>query len=77
MSNPKKGPKKKDERRTMGILNEPNIGAHYNTDELDFLKAIDKFKSKYKRTPNWIEVHQILIELGWRKVKEPTMKVRD
>lgn len=47
-------------------------GADYTDDEIDFMKAIDKFKrDRQKPRPTWAEVLEVARSRGWRKVAEP------
>jgi hypothetical protein len=45
----------------------------YNHDEMDFMKAMDRYKRENRRPfPTWSEVLEVLRSLGYRKVAEPT-----
>jgi len=49
-----------------------NLGSEYTQDELDFLRAIDRYKRIDQRPyPTWAEVLAVLVSLGWRKVEMP------
>lgn len=44
----------------------------YTDDELDFLRAIDRYKTDSRRPhPHWSEVLAVLVSRGWRRVAEP------
>ena len=46
---------------------------HYNDEEIDFMKAMDKYKRDNRRPfPTWSEVLEVLRSLGYRKVAERT-----
>lgn len=43
--------------------------AQYTPDQLQFLKAMDRYKRDNRRPfPTWCEVLQVLVSLGYRKV---------
>lgn len=45
----------------------------YSDDELEFLRAVDAYKRKYKRPwPSWGEILTVFKSLGYRRVAEPT-----
>lgn len=45
----------------------------YNNDEVEFMRAIDDYKRRSGRQfPTWSEVLEVLRDLGYRKVAEPT-----
>jgi hypothetical protein len=45
----------------------------YNTDEIEFMRAMDLYKRANRRPfPTWSEVLEVLRALGYRKVAEPT-----
>ena len=49
-------------------LGEKHPGADCTEEELEFLKAIDTYKRERGRPhPDWIEVLDLLRQLGWRK----------
>lgn len=39
----------------------------YTPDELEFLKAIDRYKREHGPYPTWKEVLDLLKSLGWQK----------
>ena len=42
----------------------------YSSDELEFLVAMDRYKRARRRPfPTWVEVLDVLKELGWTKAK--------
>lgn len=44
---------------------------HYDADEAEFLKAMERFKREHKRPfPSWSDTLAVLKGLGWRKVQE-------
>jgi len=44
----------------------------YDADEVEFLKAIERYKRERRRPfPTWVEVLDVLKGLGWRRVAEP------
>src|SRR5438309_11317795 len=46
----------------------------YNTDEIEFMKAMDQYKRDNRRPfPTWSEGLEVLRALGYRKVAEPSM----
>lgn len=46
-------------------------GCMIGIEELEFLKAIDAYKTEFERPhPRWTEVFEVLIALGYRKVAE-------
>lgn len=46
----------------------PNQDRDYDADELEFLKAMDRYKRVNNRPfPTWSEVLGVLKGLGWRK----------
>jgi hypothetical protein len=50
-----------------GIL----VNTEYDADELEFIKAMDRYKREKKRPfPAWSEVLGVLKKLGWRKVED-------
>jgi hypothetical protein len=52
---------------------EAHPGSDYTDDELEFLRAIDRYKKCGRRPhPSWREVLQVLLSLGYRKVAEPS-----
>ena len=45
----------------------------YNDEETEFMKAMDRYKRENRRPfPTWSEVLEVLRNLGYRKVAEPT-----
>lgn len=45
----------------------------YSQDEVEFMRAIDDYKRRSGRQfPTWSEVLEVLRDLGYRKVAEPT-----
>lgn len=45
----------------------------YSGDEVEFMRAIDDYKRRSGRQfPTWSEVLEVLRDLGYRKVAEPT-----
>lgn len=53
--------------------NPANADVGYEDAEVEFLKAIDRYKRERRRPhPTWIEVLDVLRALGWRQVAEPT-----
>ena len=45
----------------------------YSEDEVEFMRAIDDYKRRSGRQfPTWSEVLEVLRDLGYRKVAEPT-----
>lgn len=45
----------------------------YNDDEIEFMQAMDKYKRRSGRQfPTWSEVLEVLHNIGYRKVAEPT-----
>jgi hypothetical protein len=45
----------------------------YQPDEVEFMKAMDDYKRRSGRQfPTWSEVLEVLRDLGYRKVAEPT-----
>lgn len=53
-------------------LSGPNEEA-YTQEQLDWLKAVDRYKRERNPRPDWPEVLAIAAELGYRKVGEPTV----
>ena len=44
------------------------IGSEYTPEEVEFLRAIDRYKRANRRPfPTWLEVLNVLRELGWGK----------
>lgn len=55
----------------------PCLGADYTPDEVEFLRAMDGYKSQMGRPfPTWREVLAVLQSLGYRKVAEATAMPR-
>ncbi len=45
----------------------------YSGDEIEFMKAMDNYKRRSGRQfPTWSEVLEVLKDMGYRKVAEPT-----
>jgi hypothetical protein len=45
----------------------------YNTDEIEFMKAMDQYKRENRRPfPTWSEVLEVLRAIGYRRVAEPS-----
>jgi hypothetical protein len=58
---------KGDEERFGGV----NCGSEYTAEELEFLKAIDRYKRERQRPhPSWREILAVARSLGYRKVAE-------
>lgn len=58
---------KKKRRRGNAITTIPD----YDDDELEFLKAVEKYKrDKHKLFPTYTEILGVLKGLGWKKEKE-------
>lgn len=48
-----------------------NIGSEYTPDQIEFLKAMERYKRVRRRPfPTWHEVLEVLVSLGYRKVPE-------
>jgi hypothetical protein len=46
-------------------------GADISTEELEFLRALERYQRRYdRRYPSWREVLSILRSLGYRKVSD-------
>ena len=46
----------------------------YQPDEVEFMKAMDDYKRRSGRQfPTWSEVLEVIRDLGYRKVADPTM----
>ena len=59
--------------RNPGGIGENYPGADCTEEELEFLKAIDTYKRQRGRPhPGWIEVLDLLRQLGWRKATPTT-----
>ena len=55
--------------KAMG-LGEVHIGADYSDEELEILRAIDKFRSERQRScPSYKEIFGVMRKLGYRKCK--------
>ncbi len=56
-------------------FSEMSLGSTYTDEELEFLKAIDRYKRSQNRPfPTWIEVLNVLRQLGWAKVTKQEVK---
>lgn len=45
------------------------VGSEYTADELEFMMAMDRYKSEYhKPFPTWCEVYRVVQSLGYRKI---------
>jgi hypothetical protein len=52
----------------MSGVAETHAGAEYNDDELEFIKAMDRFRHQnQRRFPTCCEMLRVLKELGYRK----------
>lgn len=69
-------PKKHLEGDPLGIAAEvgrtlassSNLDHNYSDEEREFLTAIDRYKTHYRRPhPTWLEVLAVLRSLGWRR----------
>lgn len=50
----------------------------YKPDEVEFMKAMDDYKRRSGRQfPTWSEVLEVLRDLGYRKVAEPTQTYQE
>jgi hypothetical protein len=50
------------------ITQEVHVGADYSDDDVQFLKAIERYKRENRRPyPTWAEVLAVLKSLGYRK----------
>ncbi len=57
----------KSKARTTKVKTPPST-AEVDSDTLEFIDAIDKYKKKHGRPfPSWSEVLQVLLSLGYRK----------
>jgi hypothetical protein len=62
---PPKATKRRSPRR---LLSSPVFDGAYTKDQLEFLAAIQKYKIERRRPfPNWTEVLDVLLSLGYRK----------
>lgn len=52
-------------------VGEKHVGSNYSADEVEFLMAMDAYKTNRRRPfPTWGEVLKVLKSLGYRKVEE-------
>jgi len=64
-------PRRKVERRRQ--IDPTTCERDYTDDEIEFMKAMDIYKRKSGRQfPTWSEVLEVVQNLGYRKVAEPT-----
>lgn len=63
--------RRKVERRRM--IDPTTCERDYSDDEVEFMRAMDDYKRRSGRQfPTWSEVLEVLRDLGYRKVAEPT-----
>jgi hypothetical protein len=56
--------------RTESYYEENFPGSSFSEDEVEFMMAMERYKRKHRRPfPTWHEVLQVLLALGYRKVK--------
>jgi len=71
-----KGEERKQERRKVERrrqIDPTTCERDYSGDEVEFMRAIDDYKRRSGRQfPTWSEVLEVLRDLGYRKVAEPT-----
>ncbi len=68
----RKGDRRKVERRRQ--IDPTTCERDYSGDEVEFMRAIDNYKRRSGRQfPTWSEVLEVIRDLGYRKVAEPTM----
>jgi hypothetical protein len=59
-------------RSRSGYTCQQNIGSEYTADEVDFLRAMDRYKVQTHRThPDCRDVLRVLYALGYRRVAPP------
>jgi hypothetical protein len=64
-------PRRKVERRRQ--IDPTTCERDYSDDEIDFMKAMDEYKRRSGRQfPTWSEVLEVLRNIGYRRVAEPT-----
>lgn len=64
-------PRRKVERRRQ--IDPTTCERDYQPDEVEFMKAMDDYKRRSGRQfPTWSEVLEVIRDLGYRKVAEPT-----
>ncbi len=69
--NRRMGDRRKVERRRM--IDPTTCERDYNEAEVEFMRAIDDYKRRSGRQfPTWSEVLEVLRDLGYRKVAEPS-----
>lgn len=65
------GERRKVERRRQ--IDPTTCERDYSGDEVEFMRAIDDYKRRSGRQfPTWSEVLEVIRDLGYRKVAEPT-----
>jgi len=63
--------RRKVERRRM--IDPTTCERDYREDEVEFMRAMDDYKRRSGRQfPTWSEVLEVLRDLGYRKIAEPT-----
>lgn len=68
---PESGDRRKVERRRQ--IDPTTCERDYSGDEIEFMKAMDDYKRRSGRQfPTWSEVLEVLRDIGYRKVAEPT-----
>ncbi|MCA8988157.1 MAG: hypothetical protein KDA78_10970 [Planctomycetaceae bacterium] len=68
---PATGDRRKVERRRQ--IDPTTCERDYSGDEVEFMRAIDDYKRRSGRQfPTWSEVLEVIRDLGYRKIAEPT-----
>ena len=64
-------------RHLTGGFCQTSIGSHYLPEELEFLRAVDRYKRSQRRPfPTWIEIFHLFKELGYKKESKHEPKSR-
>ncbi len=59
-------------RRSRNFTNVVHVGADYSYEELTFLRAVDRYKSRHQRpNPTMPEILGVARALGYRRTAEP------
>lgn len=58
----------RSDRTPYSFVNDINVGAEYDADEIEFMMAMEKYKRERRRQfPTWSEVLEVVKILGYRK----------
>lgn len=58
--------------REHGLAGDTSLGSEYTAEELEFLRAMDRYKRERRRPfPAWSEVLAVLKSLGYQKPEVP------